>query len=150
MKKSEGILHEFFAVTLSGSLYHISDEFVNGCPSVVKIARKGESRVDVGERLRSGQLVGLVGRKIVLYSEDAPLASSLKKQDPGEVSTYLWGGHTSPVVALFLREEDAMACFLDKTEKTALDNDWRDYTQAALERIGKNHPVFIISPSFLD
>lgn len=139
MKKSGGILHEFFAVTLSGSLYHISDEFVDGCPSVVKIARKGESQVDIGKRLSGGKLVCLADRRIYLNDEPMPM-----------VDCYVPGGHTSPVIALFLREEDAMACFLDKIEKTALDNDWRDYTRATLERIGKNHPVFIISPFFLD
>jgi len=150
MKKSEGILHEFFAVTLSGSLYRISDEFVNGCPSVVKIALRGESQINVGERLRNGDLVGLIGRRIILYSEPHPPADFSKHQDPWQINNYFWGGGTSSIVALFLREKDARACFLDKADKIALDGDWREYTQATLERIGKDHPVFVISSHFLD
>lgn len=150
MKESNGVLHEFFAVTLSGSVYRISDEVKDGCPNVVKIALRGESHIGVNERLRNGNLVGLIERRIILYFEPHPPTDFPKHQDPWQINTYFWGGGTSSIVALFLREEDAMACFLDRVGKTALDEKWSNYTQATLERIGKDHPVFVISSHFLD
>jgi len=125
------------------SVYLVSGERdEKGYPIVEKIALKGESKVPVGGRLKNGYLVGITRDGILLYDEDHPRPD--KPQDPKEVNIAFWGGHTSPIVALFLNKEEAIEC-LNSSGLQNCDSRWRKQTEETLKAIGENHPVFILS-----
>lgn len=137
---------EFFAVTRT-SLYSVTDQKDDsGFPIVEKIALRNESHVPVGGRLENGRLVGIASYGLVMYDEDHPRGYSQPHQDPEEVNIAFWGGHTSPIVALFLRKDEAVECF-DSSNLRMGDSRWRKQTEEVLQLIGDNHPVFIISRS---
>ena len=135
---------KFFAVTMT-SVYLVSDDKdENNYPIVEKIALRGQSRVPVGERLKGGNLVGVTSEGIILYYEEHPSHPGEPYQDPGEVNIRFWGGHTSPIIALFLDKDEAMSCF-NENNLRAGDSRWRKQTQEVLDSIGKNHPIFVVS-----
>ncbi len=144
-------LREFFAVTAT-SVYRVNERRdANGCPLVEKIARRDGSSVPVGGRLKNGELVAVTRRGLIVYSDDLPKRGrdGNRPAKPEEVNTMFWGGHTSPLVALFLKEEDARKCLV---WGSALEIDplWWTFTRETLEAIGDDHPTFILSshPSF--
>ena len=144
----EKFLEEFFAVTKT-SVYRVSSQKdEKGFPVVEKIALRGESAVPVGGRLHNGHLVGIMKTEINLYYEDYSPFSGRREQPqrPEEVNIHYWGGHTSPIVALFLNKEEAMSCFNSENQKNC-DPRWRKQTEETLGAIGDNHPVFIPSIS---
>ncbi len=137
----EEFLREFFAVTET-SVYRISSERdEKGWPIVEKIALRGESAVKLGGRLHNGHFVGIMKDEINLY--DAVWREG-RPQRPDEVNIVHWGGHTSPIVGLFLNRKEAMRCFKSKNQKNC-DSRWRKQTEETLKAIGDNHPVFILS-----
>ena len=66
------------------------------------------------------------------------------ERDPSRVNTQWHEGRSSPIVALFETEEEAMKCFEAENPEPA-DLRWLDSTQKVLEKIGDNHPAFIVS-----
>lgn len=135
---------EFFAVTET-SVYSVKDERdENRFPIVEKIALRGESKVTVGRRLRNGYYVGVTPWGIVLYNQDHPREAGGSPQKPEEVNIVFYGGHTSPIVALFLDKEEALKCHNSEDPKPS-DLRWQKETKEVLDAIGENHPVFIVS-----
>lgn len=139
------MIHDFFAVTRT-SVYRVTDQKdENHTPIVEKIALRGTSAVSVGERLKDGGLVGITRwGGIILYDEDHYSKSRKRPLRPEEVNIVFWGGHTSPVVALFLKEDEAMNCFNSENLQDR-DQRWREQTEEVLTAIGDSHPVFILS-----
>ena len=136
------VLHEFWTVTQT-SLYRVSDERDDyGTPVVEKIGKGEESDIDTGEQLgmdnAGGSNVGITGYKgIVLYDSENGM--------PAEGINRLYhGAHTSLIVALFLRLEDALFCF-SNSDRIPLDPIWRKNTEEVLAAIGEDHPVFVVS-----
>lgn len=125
----------FFAVTLSKSMYYFSDRKYRKMPIVRKVALKGKSRVLVGGNLKNGDYIGITGDGICLYIEDHPKNGRI--QDPEEVNTAFWGGHTSPIVGLFLLKKDARNC-LNSAKLIKTDKRWEKQTRQALEAIAKS------------
>ncbi len=138
-------IHNFFAVTVSGSLYEVTDEEdENGYPIVKKIVMVGNSSSKpIGWRPKGGSYVGIARGGIVLYNEDNPKPGRV--QLPEKVNTRFHHGHTSPVVALFLNKEDAMTCVSSLSPLEKGDPRWLAQTKAVIDAIGKDHNVFIPS-----
>ncbi|MBI4257266.1 hypothetical protein HY626_04395 [Candidatus Uhrbacteria bacterium] len=137
------MIHEFFTLTVSRSLYRVSDERdQNGWPTVVKIADSGTSNFGLGNRLGRGRFVAVTPGGIALYAANTD--SQGHPQSPYEVSTRHWGGTTSAVVGLFLDEHEAREAFLAKFLKSC-DPRWHAQTRAVLAAI-EHHPVFIQVP----
>jgi len=137
-------LREFFAVTWT-SLYRVACNENPGesTPIVEKMALRNNSNLPVGKRLRNGRFVGVRRDCICLY-EDEQASDSRRPRPPEELSTYFYGGHTTPIVALFLRRRDAERCL--RTGSTiCLDPRWKKQTLAVVRAIGDDHPVFILS-----
>lgn len=135
---------KFFAVTTT-SVYSVTDERDDqGYPIVQKIAiKKGKnSKIPIGGRLKNGRLVGIQADGIVLYDEDHPRPG--RRQDPEGVNTAFWGGHTSPVVALFLKEDEARTC-LNSKDLEKCDPRWEIQTKKVLSLIKDDHPVLVVS-----
>ena len=132
------MIHEFFAVTRT-SVYRVTDEEgENGWPIVEKIALRGESEIPIGKRLTEGYNVGIMKKGIVMFS------SSRKHREPELINVYHWGGKTSSIIALFLKENRAMECFNSKNT-TVCDPRWKNETLETLDKIGNDHSVFIPS-----
>ena len=130
-------LNEFFAVT-KDSAYKIENKRnINNCPIVRQIRAQRKDNVTPSRKLTGGSHVGIMMTGIVLFS------SSKKHREP-EFNAMRWGDKTSPVVALFLNKEDAMACFGLK-DLQECDPLWEKETLETWKKIGKNHPIFISS-----
>lgn len=141
-KKMTEQIHEFYAVTKT-SVYHVKDERdEHGCPIIEKIALRGESRVGVGERLRGGYRVAVTKIGIFPYVPDPHDGDA-----PESVNTICWGDRSSPLTGLFLRKEDAMACF-GSENLVAYDKRWQRETEKVMNAIGGKHPVFTVSHFF--
>ncbi|MFH1093901.1 MAG: hypothetical protein V1739_07090 [Candidatus Omnitrophota bacterium] len=134
-------VHEFFAVTIT-SVYRVSDQKDKDVPIIEKIALRGESKIPIGGRLKNGSLVGLARTGIELYDEDHPKLG--RRQRPEEVNTGFIGGHTSPIVGLFFKKEEALTCSVSENLQI-YDPRWQKQTQEVLNAIGDNHPIFIIA-----
>lgn len=138
------VLDKFYAVSKT-STYRVTDKKdEHGWPIVEKIAiRTGvKSSVAVGERLENGSLVGITGDGMVLYNEQHPNPGKIQK--PEEVTNAFMGGRTSPIVALFLRQEEAIEC-MNSSGLEGCDPRWQNKTKEVVGAIGDNHPVFILS-----
>ncbi len=132
---------EFFAVTET-SVYSVRDERdEDGVPIVEKIALRGESKVAVGQKLKGGRYVGVTPEGIIFYDQDHP---KNPPQKPEYVNIAFYGGHTSPIVALFLNKEEAMRCY-DSEDRQPSDPRWQDKTKEVLDTIGEDNLTFIIS-----
>ncbi len=135
---------KFFAVTTT-SVYSVTDKKDDqGYPIVQKTAiKKGKnSKISIGGRLKNGCLVGIQADGIILYNEEHPRPGC--RQKPEEVNISFWGGGTSPVIALFLKEDEARAC-LDSKDLKRCDPRWEVQTKEVLSLIKDDHPVFVIS-----
>ncbi|MCK5212140.1 hypothetical protein KAJ89_05550 [Candidatus Parcubacteria bacterium] len=135
---------EFFAVTTT-SLYRVSDERdkESSFPIVEKIAIKPgkKSGVSVGTRLKNGHLIGVTPKGIILYDEDHPRSG--QRQKPEMVNTAFWGGHTSPIVALFIDKNEAIACL--NAKNTIDPSDWVRKTDETLKAISNSNSIFVLS-----
>lgn len=128
---------DLFAVTIT-SIYLVKDQRdEKGNPVVEKIALKGESEISVGERLTGGRTVGITPEGIVLYD-------GRPHQKPEQVNIAHYGGKTSPIVALFLNEDEAITCFNSEELKPS-DPMWEEKTKEALDSIGNNNSVLVVS-----
>ena len=141
-------LHEFFAATMT-SIYHVTDTKDNfGVPIVKKIhCRDPRSTLKVGEKLKNGYFVAITRMGLVLYFEDPDLLEaypSQRIQRLENVRLRYWGSKTSPVVALFLKRNDALACSEHKNLRPC-DPRWREFTEEVLAAIGDRHHVFILA-----
>lgn len=145
-KKQVGAhLKRFYAVTISRSVYRAQATYTGmGDPYLVKIAKEGESLVEVGEKLNQGSMIS-VGRQLTMFIPEGGGLTSYQREI-GEVNTRYWGESTSPVVALFLEKKKAMECLKEK-DLALCDSRWEAETIKVLKRIGKDHPHCSISTS---
>lgn len=129
-------IHQFFAVTASGSLYLVTDDEdpKTHAPLVEKIALMGNSKWPVGTRLRNGNLVG-INERIQLFITDK------HNHTANYVSTSYWGGHSAPIISLFLNKEKAREC-LASPNLQPWDPRWKIETNEVLWAIGSEHLVF--------
>ncbi len=147
-------LREFFAVTIT-SVYHVActidgDGIPRGEPTVEKIALHGESSVLPGERLRGGRFLGVRRDGLRMYNDH--YAGERGDPEPSEhINTLYHGGGTTPIVALFLKHNEAMICLAEIMLNGAceLDSRWERQTLAVLLSIDERHPVFIVSSGSL-
>jgi len=143
-------IKEFFAVTVSGSLYRIeSRKEPDGSPTVTKVALTGKSVVPVGRKLAGHGLLS-VGKALVMYTPDAhglwsPQTSF--ERDIAKVNTQWWHDNTSAVVALFLDGVAARLCLTEHDDHVPCDPRWLESTKIVLSAIGDNHPDFVITHS---
>lgn len=142
------MISEFFAVTVT-SVYHIreraGDEYGG---SARKIALKGESRLLIGAMLEqgNGRLIA-IGRSLLAYLPERYGRMNTRtgyEREPAQVNSEWHEGKSSPIIALFAGQEEAMRCFESEDLQPA-DERWLDSTKKILEKIGDDHPVFVIS-----
>lgn len=123
------MLEEFFAVTET-SVYCVQAKG----PVATKIALDGASDVAVGTTLKGGSRIAICNRLIVYE----PIDDDTKIED---MNPLLWGGRSSTIVALFMTEEEALACF-NGDDLESCDPRWADQTLRVVTEIGDAHPVF--------
>lgn len=137
-----GRISGFYAVTLGHStpwLITHRHKLTEGTLKITPVVHpKGESNISAGEKLPNCKFVILKPDGIIFT--DSISRDSLAGMDflCGE------GEKTGPVVGLFLNHDDAMACSRCKEELKNLDSRWQNETTKVLQRIGNNHPIFII------
>lgn len=136
------MLKRFFAVTVSGSLYEISDKTnERNWPTVRKVSGPTNPNMQTGTCLRNGKLVGISDLGICLFDPTPREGRNFEL-----MNTSYWGGSTSGIVALFLERSSAEAC-ITSSERTLLSEKYMDCTRSTLQNIGNDHPVFVIGNS---
>lgn len=133
------MIHQFYAVTLT-SVYFVKDQMCPSDPSPFarKIALKGESRMALGNELR-GYMLAVTTQLQMFTPEGGGYGSFERKIEM--VNTRYWGGHSSPIVALFTTKHMAMKCF-KQTDLVECDPRWHTQTKHVLNQIGDEHPKF--------
>jgi hypothetical protein len=111
-----------------------------------KIALRDYSVITKVRSMSGRSLVGITKDGIQLYDPSADLSGQerIRRERAEEVNELFHGGHTSPVVALFLTQADADDCYLTE-DLMPSDLRWRKETEEVLEAIGDEHPVFVPS-----
>lgn len=133
------MINEFYAVTLT-SVYRVwVDE--KGFPQAQKIAQRAgtESSIKVGAFLRNSTLLAITDRGLQFF---APHARGDRKPDI-LAPQHCLGGKTSPIAALFRAQAEAMQC-LGAEALVPRDARFAAQTNAVLNAIGRNHPVFCV------
>jgi hypothetical protein len=137
-------LKEFFAVTISGSLYQVSDEInQNNWPTVKKIS--GPDNPDllpVGSCLEGGQLVGISDSGIYLFNFTSKYKRAFER-----MNVRYFGGGTGAIVGLFLEQSEAQKCVASGSH-SILDSRYHVQTHAVIDQIGDYHPIFVIGETF--
>jgi hypothetical protein len=135
------MLAEFFAVTMSGSLYTVTDEKdENGWP-VAKRVINGPLGKTEEFRLKNGKLVGIGDLGVCLFDPTPRYGRAFEHMNIG-----YWGGCTSGLVALFLERSTAEAC-IASGDRMPLSPRFENEARATLEAIGDKHPTFVIGDS---
>src|SRR5690606_22506258 len=89
-------------------------------------------------RLNNGRFVAITKKfGLVLFNRD--MGQQLEM-----INIVYWGGHTSPIVGLFLSEVEARAC-LTETDLKEWDRRWIVQSSSVLEEIGWSHSRFTVS-----
>ncbi|MBI1971315.1 MAG: hypothetical protein HYS52_00485 [Candidatus Wildermuthbacteria bacterium] len=139
------MLEEFWVVTKT-SIYHVVSKGPDGHPAARKIALRGISEIPVGDKLEGGTMIGICTFLLAFIDEKYGWLSPLTgfEREPGEVSKQWWGERTSPIVGLFLSEDEARKCFEEKNLRPR-DPRWIEQTKTVVQAIGNEHPAFVIS-----
>jgi len=147
---TKGHLRKFFAVTITSSVYQAS---IGGrstrkrpVPFLEKIALRGNSAGAVGDITSNGTVIAVSKDLQLFVPEGSGTGWSTEQRQIGLVNTRFHGGHTSAIVALFLRKEGAMACSREQSLQPC-DSRWRAQTIAVIRAIGTEHPYCSISTS---
>lgn len=130
---------KFYVVTMSGSLYLVSDEKVNGTPTLQKLIPRPIGRWRKGPRFSGGTHIG-VGTFGMVH-----LFTRRRGMSADDMNIREFGGHTSKVVGLFLKLGKAMKCWKCVQQKKPWDKNWIKSTRKTLLCIGGNHSVFVLS-----
>lgn len=141
-------LLEFYGVTLSGSAYRAKIGGDGKVPALIKIAEKKDVQksISIGNQIDNGSMIA-IGQFLLLFTpEKYGLAHQLTgvEREAAEVNTFYWGGGTSRVVALFLKEGDALKC-LESENLQFSDSRWHQETIETLRAVGTEHPYCSIS-----
>lgn len=140
------ILSEFFAVTLT-SIYKVRAHGDNGelSPYAEKIAIKGESSFPLGHRIDDGSMIAITKSLQAFVPEGHGLSSAMAsiERKIENVNIRYWCSGTSPIVGLFLTEEEAVDCF-SQSNLEPYDSRWRRQIKEVIDRIGDEHPTICI------
>src|SRR5687767_13791381 len=103
------MIDAFFAVTET-SVYEVLARVSNADPYPLarKIALKGDSKVKEGYSLEGGTHLAIT-TQLQKYTPEGGGISTFERRIE-RVNTRYWHGHSSPVVALFLSEDEARTC----------------------------------------
>ncbi len=136
-----GHVQEFFVVTRT-SIYQVRaiDHNRGGGPSAMKVAIRGESAVQVGEYLEDGTHVAVCDQ-LTVYRPHGTGGGTERRIE--NVNTRYWGGHSSPIVALFATFTEAKTC-LESPDLVPSDPRWAKETRVVADAIGDDHPKFYI------
>lgn len=138
-------LERFYAVTESRSVYEVNarGEGDSPYPYAEKIALGGTSALGVGTRIDNGQIIAIARFLQAYIPEGHSPLSSLTSFQRGleQVNTMWWRGGTSPIVALFLKKEEALNCYL-QADLHRCDPRWLEQTKEVLAAVGTDHPTF--------
>jgi hypothetical protein len=119
------MIESFYVVTRT-SVYHVYVE--NGKPVAEKIAIYGTSAVPVGTKMQQGEVVGITPSGLLACNRTT--------------LGFLPIDNTTPIVALFLEKETALAC--SKSENLEnIDSRWKDEMSKTIRAIGAHHPLFV-------
>ena len=130
-------IEKFFVVSQT-SAYKVQQPDAEENPVVKKIGILGESDIAVGQIFKPCRFVGITPDSgLVVYNYSKRL--SIEK-----ISTSYWDPHTSPISALFLNDQPAFKCLMEK-DRQDWDEQWLSETREVMKAIGDFHPTFIIS-----
>ena len=137
----------FFAVTRT-SVYRAVIDGEENVPYLEKIAKRigDASKVPVGNKIDNGTMLS-VGKQLWLFVPEGSgfiSPTSTIQREIASVNTNYWGGHTSSVVALCLKEKDARIC-LEKEYFGRQSQRFAKHTITVLRAIGENHPFCSIT-----
>ena len=146
-------LMSFYAVTLT-SVYQArigTDNPKEEVPALIKIAKKGSGKIDIGMVVSNGTMVAICKHLQMFIPEGSGRLSpsSTIEREVVRVNTHYWGGHTTQIVALFLKEMDALECSCELNLQPC-DPRWMKDTIATLKAIGDDHPYCSISAAIPD
>lgn len=136
---------EFWGLTKQGSIWRASTELdESGTPCVEKMASASSSPsaenqdMPIRTRLTGGRNIAITKNfGVVLFEACSPRRGIVP---PNEANVRLFGGHTSPIVGLFINEADALAALADYTKQlTEWDPLFAKYTMECLMSI-VDHP----------
>jgi hypothetical protein len=138
------ILAQFFAVTIT-SIYKVVAIDEHHQPYAEKIALRGKSSMPVGSKIDNGSMIAICHRLQIFIPEGHGLMSPLTSYERHieSVNTRYWGGGTTPIVALFLTEEEARQCFAEPNPEPC-DKRWLDSTKKVLQMVGEDHPTITV------
>lgn len=134
------MLKEFFAVTRT-SVYHVKA----GVPTAIKIAVRGASDVVVGGQLHGGTMIAICASLVAYIPEGSGLfaPTSTVERRIEKVNPFYFGGHSSPIIALFETQDEALSCFNEKNLQDC-DPRFQAQTRAVCDAIGDDHPDFYV------
>ncbi len=142
-------LGQIFAVTVNGSLYKLLNEreVVDGMPVPAAqrlAARPGtRSRRPAEQVFTQGMALGITRKGVISYDLESP--EELAHPTSPEKVPHEWRQRTSPIVGLFLEEDDATQC-LRASNLTECDPRWRGHTARTLRAILEaDAPVFVVA-----
>ncbi len=138
------MLNRFFAVTAT-SLYLVQGHQPNRS-TAQKVVMREPSRTPQGSMLGSNHyaMIG-IGFSLVAYTpEQYPSAHSMTREqrDYMQVAEEFKGPHSSPIVALFVWEVDAIKCLACESRKSP-DSRWLDSTRHVIAEIEKNDAFYV-------
>ena len=142
-------LAKFYAVTHSQeslSVYEVNARDAdNPYPYAEKIHLQGESKVGIGERIDGDSMIAIARHIQSFTPEGCGLLTPMStiERNLEKVNTHWWGKKSSPIVALFLTREEAMAC-AQESELQDCDPRWEDETKKVIGLIGNDHPTISV------
>lgn len=127
--KRRRYLSQFFCVTKSGALYRVVIRGRRQVPRIEKLRQEGSTSTDVEVGSVTVGFYLVVGQCLLLHHGTGKCA---------------WTHGTSPVIALFCKESDALMC-LERSDLKPCDLRWKKETAEVLRRIGKEGKYFQVS-----
>lgn len=145
---TESVISEFFAVTKT-SVYHVANhEKYGGSAKKIALKDENESNIPIGATLEDGpgRLIAIRSRLLAFIPESHGWLSQMTgfERNPERVNTRWHEGNSSQIIALFETKDEALDCFSANNLQPA-DLRWTTSTNKVLEKIGDNHPTFVIS-----
>ena len=135
------VLRKFYAVTLT-SLYEV-EVLGKKIPVLEKLALRGESSIPVGGKFIGEDKILSIGRQLILFIPEGGGYIGSFERKIEQVNTRYWGAQTSPIIALFLKKNEAEKCFKSENQQEC-DTRWVKETKEVLKAIGEEHPAFSI------
>lgn len=133
----------FWAVTKT-SVYSIfdGDDDQGVLVEKIKIRDGVESKIGLGyQKLCDYLLLGTILQ--FLSKKDVASRETLVNLQELNINRIPCGSGTSRVVALFAREQDALACFRSWYRQPG-DPRWQRQTSEVLDLVGKDHPYIVV------